>query len=212
MVDPFSVYTQLQRPLRASRPPAARPGNHSHCTKDCQGVKGDDVELEEGPRPEKAEQPDIFDIEELRGQQEGDAAVTGDDGSAEATEMVADVGVGAAKAATGSGKKGGKKKLRHCVGSKYTVGSMRQTLKDTVGLAEVKVSLWRRCRKAIDDLVEARGESGALPAEHEASVGGLREAVESAIAAAKSVQETGDTLRGQLETAFEGTFGVSVRQ
>lgn len=42
-------------------------------------------------------------------------------------ELEVDVGGGAAKAVNGGGKKGGKKKLQQGVGSKFTVGSMRQT-------------------------------------------------------------------------------------
>lgn len=78
-----------------------------------------------------------------------------------------------------------------------------------MGLAEVKTNLWRRVGKAIDELVEGRSGSGALPAEHAATLGELTAAVESAIAAAKSVNVTADSLRGQLETASEQTFGVS---
>lgn len=162
------------------------------------------------------EQPDIFDIEALRGASESglgasampqNPAARGTPGAGDADALLTgDVDRDGAK-------KSGKKKLRPCVGSQFTAASLRQSLDDAVGLSTVKEQLWDRILLSISSEREAGAGGGAesLSVAGKTLLESFHQAATDAKDAARKVLRVADTTRAQLDVACTGVYGVSVR-
>lgn len=158
------------------------------------------------------EQPDIFDIEELRVDSEPDLGATAMPQNP-VTRATPGAGDAEASSAAGvgehSGKKGGKKSLRPCRGSQFTAASLRQTLDDTVSLSKVKEQLWVRVSLTILSF-RAAGGAESLSDRGKAMLDSFYQAVMDAKGAARRVSDVADSTRADLERACAGVHGVSV--
>lgn len=195
--------------------PAYRADNHEYCSPECAGAEREVALLE--PR-DIGQQPDIFDIEELReavpgvGREEGHTGVEqtlGPDPAAENT-VAADAGVGVGSGGGGAKKKGqAKKTATLCAGSSFTAASVRQTLDDVLRLASVKEKLWARVRQEIQKF---RGEPGASDTVSQRAshlLSSLDAEVGAAARTATLCVQAADRWRGKLEQACAGAYEVS---
>lgn len=199
-------------------------GIHTFCTPDCASYDKDAPDIEER-RPTRAEQEDILDIPELEegvSQSKGGAVSAGEDGDRRQEDrpgsdnaLPSPPPAGSTDVAdTGAGKGGAtpaqKKTVKPCVGSKFTVASLLQSLDDSIRLAITKSNLWARTLVALTKVRETRVDlSGGESSEQEESLLALEAAVQHAQEAANKVSEAALAFQQKLETNAANVHGVS---
>ncbi|CAM9179128.1 unnamed protein product [Ectocarpus sp. 8 AP-2014] len=182
-------------------------GVHKYCSSGCAGAE-EHLAEEEEPRAGKVVQPDIFDIEQLRGVSEPGLGATA---MPQSPIKRATPGAGGADASLAGGaeqdgaKKGEKKSLR-CRGSQFTAASLRQTLDDTVSLSKVKEQLWVRCSSVILSSRTAGGTE-SLSESGKAMLDSFYQAVMDAKSAARRVSDMSNSTRTDLERACAAVHG-----
>lgn len=206
-------------------------GIHTYCTPDCASYDKDAPENEE-PRPTREEPEDILDIPELEEgvtQSEEGAVAAGEDGDRRQEDTSgadnappstrpdgspdgADTEAGAV---THSSSKGGatsaqKKTIKPCVGSKFTVASLLQSLDDSIRLANTKEHLWARTSVALAKTRRTRVDLlGEESSEQMESLDALEAAVNNAKAKAEKVSEAALAFQQSLEMNVADAHGVS---